>query len=69
MICRYCGKEVNLSSARRSIGRKYGAGTYDDCYPEGDVCTYCADYEIGADCETGAEVMELAEMCGYDWDD
>lgn len=63
--CVYCGSDFNVSSARRSIARSYGAGTYDDYYPDGDVCDDCARSTISADCATGAEVLDL---CGY-WDD
>lgn len=48
-ICSRCGKEFNLSTARRMIGRIYGAGMYDDTFEDGDVCGDCADIEIGSD--------------------
>lgn len=65
-ICSRCGDEFDVSSARRSIGRRYGGGTYDDYYPEGDVCEECAVEEISCDYATGEEIKELM---GYSWDD
>ena len=47
--CVRCGCEFDVSSARRSIGRSYGAGTYDDYYPDGDVCASCAAIEVSTD--------------------
>ena len=64
--CVRCGCEFDVSSARRSIGRSYGAGTYDDYYPNGDVCVSCATMEVSADVGTGEEIMELM---GDSWDD
>ncbi|GLG90758.1 hypothetical protein [Sellimonas catena] len=37
-ICKFCGEEFELSDARRRIGRSYGAGIYNEYYPNGDVC-------------------------------
>lgn len=64
-VCVYCGDEFDVSSVRRSIGRSYGAGTYDDYYPDGDACLSCATGPISADYHEGEEVLD---MCGY-WDD
>lgn len=64
--CVRCGCEFDVSSARRSIGRSYGAGTYDNYYPDGDVCVSCATMEISADAGTGEEDMELN---GGFWED
>lgn len=64
--CVRCGCEFDVSSARRSIGRSYGAGTYDDYYPDGDVCASCAAIEVSTDVATGEELMELM---GDSWDD
>lgn len=66
-ICSYCGSEFNLSNARRSIGQRYGSGTYDDYYPDGDVCESCAISEIGADYAEGAELIDLMGT-GFDPD-
>lgn len=44
--CVRCGREFDVSYARRSIGHSYGAGTYNEYYPEGDVCEYCATEEL-----------------------
>ena len=41
-ICKFCGEEFELSDARRRIGRSYGAGIYNEYYPNGDVCESCA---------------------------
>ncbi len=65
-ICSRCGNEFDLSYARRSIGQGYGAGTYNDYYPDGDVCEDCAVEEISCDYATGAEIKELM---GTSWDD
>lgn len=63
--CSRCGSEFDLGSARRRIGHLYGAGTYNDYFPGGDVCDDCAIAEISADYGTGAEVIE--DM-GSGWD-
>lgn len=63
--CVRCGCEFDLSSARRSIGRSYGAGTYDEYYPNGDVCVSCATMQISGDVDVGEEISELMG----DWDD
>lgn len=65
-ICSRCGTDFSLSTARRSIGQSYGAGTYNDYYPEGDVCENCALEQISADDAAGAE---LKELMGSAWDD
>ena len=65
-ICSRCGCEFDLSYAKRSIGRRYGSGTYDDYYPDGDVCEDCALEEVSADYNAGAEIIELM---GTGWDD
>lgn len=65
-ICSCCGKTFDLTSARRKIGRYYGAGTYNDYYPNGDICTDCAIAEISCDVATGEEI---AELMGDSWDD
>lgn len=64
--CRMCGCEFDVSEARRSIGQMYGAGVYNDYYPNGDVCRDCAIEEISCDYATGAEIMELM---GTSWED
>lgn len=63
--CVRCGCDFDLSSARRSIGRSYGAGTYDEYYPNGDVCVSCATMQISGDVGVGEEISELMG----DWDD
>lgn len=68
-ICSRCGCEFEVSDARRSIGRSYGAGTYNDYYPDCDVCTDCAAEEISADYAAGEEAINLARMCGWDDED
>lgn len=65
-ICKYCGAEFDVSTARRSIGRSCGAGLYDEYYPDGDVCQFCAVTEIGGDIAAGDELIELM---GTGWDD
>lgn len=64
--CKRCGCEFEAVHARRSIGRQYGAGTYDDYYPEANVCEHCAVLEISADVGAGEEFPELM---GSGWDD
>lgn len=63
-ICAWCGREFDVSTARRRIGRRYGAGSYDDAFPNGDVCDECASSEIGGAMAIGAEIME-----DMGWDD
>lgn len=65
--CVLCGREFNVSTARRSIRRSYGAGTYNAYYPDGDVCEYCAIEEVSADYATGAELKDL--MADSWWND
>ncbi len=59
--CSVCGSEFDVSTARRSIGRKYGAGEYDDFFPEGDVCIDCANDLFG---EWQAAANELRDLMG-----
>ena len=66
VICERCGAIFDKSSAKRTIGHTYGAGTYDDYYPNEDVCVDCAIEEISADYATGAEIIDLM---GTGWDD
>lgn len=66
-ICSRCGREFDVSTARRVIGYHYGAGMYNEYYPDGDVCEYCAVEEVGGDYEAGAELKEL--MGDSWWDD
>lgn len=63
-ICAWCGNEFDVSTARRRVGRRFGAGTYDDGFPNGDVCGDCALSELGGAYAIGAEIME-----DMDWDD
>ena len=65
--CACCGREFDVSTARRMIGARYGAGTYNDYYPDGNVCEYCAMDEVGADYSAGAQVKKL--MGDAWWDD
>lgn len=64
--CERCGVEFDLGDAKRYIGRRYGAGTYDDYYSDEYVCEDCAIEEISCDYATGREIQELM---GDDWDD
>ena len=65
-VCVECGREFDVTYARRSIGRSYGAGLYNDYFPDGDVCEECAAEVISADCAAGEEIRE---MMGDEWDD
>ena len=65
-ICSRCGEEFDVSHARRLIGIWYGAGTYNDYYPDGDVCENCATEEVSADYATG---QELKDLMGTSWED
>lgn len=58
--CCRCGYDFDLTHARRVIGGRYGAGTYDNYYPDGDVCEECAIEEIAPDYSAGLDLMELA---------
>lgn len=64
--CSRCGNEFDLTHAKRRVGRSYGAGIYDHCFPDGDVCEKCAEEEISADYGVGCE---LKEDMGSGWDD
>ncbi|WP_206538479.1 hypothetical protein [Kandleria vitulina] len=64
--CVRCGREFDVTYARRSIGQSYGARSYNDYYPEGDVCEYCATEQMSADYNAG---VELNELMGTGWDD
>ena len=63
--CICCGREFDVSYARRSLGRRYGAGTYDDYCPEANDCEICLSEEVGADYSAGAQLIELM---GTGWD-
>ena len=67
-ICTECGCEFNLTSAKKSINRRYGAGTYDEYCPGGDVCASCIDDVVSCDVATGEEIKELMGP-DWDWDD
>lgn len=64
-ICSRCGCSFSVSHARHLMGVRYGAGVYDDYYPEGDVCEDCANEQISADHAEGEEVIDLM---GTGWD-
>lgn len=55
--CKYCGKEFDVTYARRLLGRRYGAGAYNDEYPDADVCENCATEYIGGAYATGLEIQ------------
>lgn len=57
--CACCGREFDLSEARMYIGRRFGAGTYNDQYPDGDVCEDCALADLGAAMATFNEMAEM----------
>lgn len=46
-ICYMCGKEFYIKDARNTIDRRFYISTYDDFYPEGNICDECATNEIG----------------------
>lgn len=58
-ICSYCGERFNVESTRRYIDRKFGEDTYDDAFPNNDVCSDCARDEISTDIESGSETLRL----------
>lgn len=64
-ICDICGDEFDLSTARRSIGRRFGSGTYDDQFPDGDVCEDCANDQLGSYMNEGASIKDCMP---YEWD-
>lgn len=59
MKCIYCGLEFDVQHARRSIGHKYGAGTYDEYAPNADICKDCVDAEVASDYQAGENVIKL----------
>ena len=63
--CVICGEEFDLTEARRSIGRRYGAGEYDDSFPDGDVCGDCAYDEFESAISEGKSIMDCMP---YEWD-
>lgn len=65
-ICSECGCEFDISEARRVFGALYGAGTYNNWYPNNDVCPYCARSETDDFMEAGAEIAELMGDAWYD---
>ena len=67
-ICTRCSCSFDVSNAKRIIGRKYGAGTYDDFYSN-DVCESCARDELGSASLMGADVLKDARKCGWDDDE
>ena len=64
--CEFCGREFNLTHAKRVIGRWYGAGAYDYYYPEGTACEDCATGVISCDVGTAEEIAELMGDSWYD---
>ena len=58
--CSECGREYDVSTARRCIGQLYGAGSYNVYVPEGDLCEECAMCLLGTYESAGAEVLELS---------
>jgi len=66
-ICKMCGAEFDVSNARRVVGHRFGAGVYNEEYPDGDVCANCASCEISAALATGEEIIELMGT-GWDYD-
>ena len=61
-ICARCGAEFDVTSARRSIGRMYGTGVYNDFYPEEYVCKHCAAWEMVHDYAQDEEQEKTPEM-------
>ena len=66
--CVYCGKEFDVTHARKVLGRKFGAGTYDEYCPEADQCEDCLWSEVSADYNTGAEVIRLMGPGNAPWE-
>lgn len=64
--CERCGNEFELGDARRIIGRRFGAGCYNDFFPDGNVCEDCAREELGTAEAEGAEIMSCRPY--EDWD-
>lgn len=69
--CAWCGKEFDISSARRSIGASFGAGMYDESEgsfgSEWPICVSCLYPELSGAIATGEEIEEL--MYGHDWEE
>ena len=65
-ICSICGEKFDLSTVRRVIGHRYGAGQYNTNFPNNDVCEHCAVDSLGAAYATGAEIRELMGDAWYD---
>ena len=63
--CSRCGDEFSVSTARRSIGQKYGSGIYDEFFPNGDVCEDCADDELAEAKGAGSDAMDEMD---WEWD-
>lgn len=63
--CYRCGNSFSVSSARRIIDREFGSGTYDDDYPDHDVCDDCAWSELQGYADDGQDTIDLM---GPGWD-
>ena len=57
--CVRCGCEFDVSRARRVTSARYGAGIYNDIYPDEDVCEECACEELCEAYSAGGEVFKL----------
>jgi len=68
LIWRYVLNAVKnlILVARRSVGQRYGAGTYDKEYQDGDICDMSVREEMGTNYSAEAYIMSL--MSGYQWD-
>ena len=47
IVCAKCGEDFYLRDTKNTIGRRFYISTYDEFYPEGNVCQNCATEEIG----------------------
>lgn len=64
--CAWCGCEFDVSSAKRSINRKYGVSTYEDICMGQYLCRNCVETEVSGAIGVGAEIEEYMDN---DWDD
>lgn len=45
--CEICGKRFYLQNVRSAIGRIFYVNSYDEFFPEGNICIDCAEVKKG----------------------
>lgn len=65
-VCTKCGREFYVLEAKKIIEGRYGIGTYNNWYPDHDICSDCARSLTRSDLEDGSEIAVI--MSGA-WED